>query len=113
MTQEEQIDGIKHLHEVELELLKSKGSDYANEDVLANFKQVSEVCRLLNIDSRTLYGTHLFYIILKVQRICNLLSSEKEPKNESIADTLVDLRNYIALLACSIVEVQSGEEEFK
>lgn len=88
-----------------MEILGSKGNDYADmTDILKNFKEVAEICRILNIDSRSLYGTHLFYIILKLQRLCNLLTVDKDPKHESIEDTITDFRNYLALLNCSIQE---------
>lgn len=93
------------MHQKELELLKSKGSDYSNsEDILKNFKEVGEICKLLNIDSRTSFGTHMFYILIKIQRLCNLINNGKKANNESVEDTIVDLRNYAGLLNCSLLE---------
>jgi len=36
----------------------------------------------------------MFYKLLKIQRECNLVFSNKEPKNESLLDTLIDGSNY-------------------
>lgn len=105
MNSKQQETLLLELHEEEGKVLLSKGNDYASVgDVLKNFKEVSTICDMLGIDSRNLYGTHMFYIILKIQRICNLLFSNKKPSNESVEDTLLDLRNYIFLLQCSIKE---------
>ena len=93
------------IHQKELNLIQSKGNDYADsEDVLKNFKAVSEICKILNIDSRTQYGTHLFYIVLKLQRAANLLQEGKTAQNESVEDTLIDLRTYTGLLINAVNE---------
>lgn len=105
MQKDQQIEIVRDIQLKELNIIGTKGNDYASEiDILKNFKEVSTICNMLNIDSRTLYGTHLFYIILKIQRICNLLNSNKTAQNESIEDTLLDLRTYVGLLNCSIIE---------
>lgn len=49
-------------------------------------------------------GVHMFYILLKIQRASNLIFSDKQGKNESVDDTLIDLRNYVDLMRCSIEE---------
>jgi hypothetical protein len=105
MNQKTQIEIVKSLQEKEINILQSKGNDYADtDDVLKNFKQVSEICKILNIDSRTLYGTHMFYIVLKIQRICNLLAENKVAQNESLDDSFLDLRAYVGLVACATKE---------
>lgn len=105
MNKETQLQELDKTQKIQQTILGKKGNDYAStEDVLKNFKEVSTICRILNIDSRTQYGTHLFYIILKLQRLCNLLSSGKEVMNESIEDTLIDFQNYVFLLQCGINE---------
>jgi len=86
-------------------LRKSKGHDYAKEqDVLANFKQVSEILRILNVDVTVPYGVALMYVILKLQRLSNLLFSGKQPKNEPLQDTVDDLLNYIDLMEECLIE---------
>lgn len=109
MKQQEQLQLIQEINDKGIELLKSKGHDYAGEDVLKNFKQMHQVLKLLEIDTSKIEGIHMFYIILKIQRLCNLLFSNKTAKNESIADTLIDLRNYTDLLQCTIYEQNENE----
>ena len=105
MKQEEQLKFVESLNEKGIELLKSKGHDYASSgDVLKNFKQMRELLSLLEVNMSTLEGTHMFYLLLKIQRLCNLLFSDKVAKNESIQDTLIDLRNYTDLLNCTLEE---------
>lgn len=104
MTQQEQLKLISEINEKGIELFKSKGHDYAGVDILKNFKQMHNVMQLLEVDISKIEGVHMFYILLKVQRLCNLLFSGKEGKNESIQDTLIDLRNYTDLLNCTLQE---------
>lgn len=105
MKQEDQLKLINEINNKGIELLKSKGFDYAeSNDVLKNFKQMHQLCDLLEVDMSKLEGIHMFYILLKVQRLCNLLFSNKVAKNESIEDTLIDLRNYTDLLNCTLNE---------
>ena len=56
---------IQDLDSKLIQVLRSKGEDYAGEDVLSNFKQVSEAAKALNInvDEPTNYA--LFMCILK------------------------------------------------
>ena len=76
----------------------SKSHDYASDgDILANFKRVALLCDTLNIDVRTPFGYAQLMCILKIDRINNLISSDKEAKNESIKDSFRDLKNYIDL----------------
>lgn len=105
MKQDQQLKFIQSINENGLELLKSKGYDYASDgDVLKNFKEMHQLISLLGIDMAKIEGVHIFYVLLKVQRLCNLLFSGKVAKNESIQDTLIDLRNYTDLLNCTLEE---------
>jgi len=104
MEQKQQLEFIESINQKGIELLKSKGYDYAGQDVLKNFKQMHQLCDLLELDLTKIEGVHMFYILLKVQRLCNLLFSNKVAKNESIEDTLIDLRNYTDLLNCTLNE---------
>jgi len=85
-------------------LMVDKAGDYADKDVLANFKRISELVKLLDIDPRrspTDYA--LFMAVMKIDRWCNLRSKGTPPKNESILDTVMDLHNYIDLAyACEV-----------
>jgi hypothetical protein len=108
MNQKEQLALIEKINAQGVELLKSKGHDYAGDDILKNFKQVNALCNTLGIDFSKVEGTHMFYIVLKIQRLCNLIFSDKTGKHESIQDTLIDLRNYVDLLNCTLEEKKNG-----
>lgn len=87
------------------ELRNTKGHDYATEDILSNFKRMAMIMKIWNVDVTVCYGTALFYAFLKIDRLCNLVFSGKEPANESIQDTIDDLKNYIDLMEeCMIDE---------
>ena len=92
---------LSEIKEVELkryDLLIGKSHDYATDDVLSNFKRMNILCKTLDIDVRRSAGDCArFLMMLKVDRWCNLVGSGKEPKNESIKDTVMDLHNYIDL----------------
>lgn len=81
-------------------LSSQKGHDYAGDrDILANFKRMHETCALYCIDpSQRTEDVFLFYILLKIDRLCNLLHPRKEPENESLDDTLQDVALYLDLL---------------
>jgi len=78
-----------------------KGHDYAvEEDVHRNFKAVAKMCEILGVDVSKPWGTCIFYILLKLDRTCNLLFRRKEkPQCEALEDTVaIDLANYVDLL---------------
>lgn len=105
MTQEEEIQLIEGFNEKCLALIRSKGHDYSGtEDILKNFKQIHQICSILNVDFSKVESVHMFYIFIKIQRLCNLIFSDTTPKNESVEDTILDLRNYVDLLNCTIHE---------
>jgi len=84
-----------------LTIRKKKCHDYAGEkNVYQNFERVARLIKELDIDVTTSWGCCLFYIILKLDRTCNLLFSGKgKPECESLEDTVaIDLPNYIDLL---------------
>jgi hypothetical protein len=111
MIQSEQLALVQQINDKGIELMRSKGYDYAGVDVLKNFKQMQTMCALLGIDVSKIEGVHMFYVLLKIQRLCNLLFSNKVAKNESIQDTLIDLRNYVDLLNCTLQEKAQNEAE--
>lgn len=79
-------------------VMGSKGQDYADLDILSNFKRVSELCDILSIaPKRSAADCALFLAVLKVDRWCNLRRRNESPANESIKDTIIDLHNYIDL----------------
>lgn len=80
------------------ELCGSKGADYADTDILSNFKRVSEVAGLLKISpGENSFDYAMFMALMKIDRIMNLTSQNKQPNNESLEDSFMDLLNYIEL----------------
>lgn len=71
--------------------LIKKGNDYANEDRLSNFKLAGSVCGL------SAEQNCLSLIATKVARLGVLLKS-KNPNNESIEDSVLDMACYTTLL---------------
>jgi len=88
-------------------LTVKKAADYAApDDHLRNFRQIWELCVVLDIDVRQ--GPQfcaLFDILMKIQRRANLMSVGKKPDNESTQGTDDDLHNYVDLMSAC-------EEEF-
>jgi len=80
-----------------LELSKLKAADYAAEgNKHENFQRTAELASWFN------NNIDLPYVILigtKLARLSTLLNHTREPKNESIEDTFLDLVNYCALWA--------------
>ena len=97
----EQRDLIESLNYKLFEVLESKSEDYATEDVLSNFKQVSSAAKALNIDVGNSTNYALFMCLLKIARLTNLINNNKVPNNESIEDSFVDLIGYSKLAYCN------------
>jgi hypothetical protein len=94
MTKQKQEEIITNLQE-EIKVIRDrKGSDYANEDVLSNFKLAGSICGL------SAEQNCLNQIATKVARLGNLLKEDKTVKNEPIQDSIIDLINYGYLLYC-------------
>lgn len=102
-TQHELFD---ELHAELKQIALSKGADYAGEDVLSNFKQVSLVVKALKIDVTTPVGYASLMTVLKIQRINNILSDKKIPNNESLQDSFKDGINYFRLAYACYMEEQ-------
>ena len=109
MKQPQQLKIIDSVNKKRIDLIKSKGHDYSGVDVLKNFKQMNELINLLEIDMTRIEGVHMFYVLLKIQRICNLIFSNKDAKNESLQDSLIDLLNYTDLLNCTLEEIKENK----
>lgn len=73
-------------------ILNTKGADYNNGDVLSNFKLAGAV-----INQKAEMNC-LSLISTKLARLGNLLNGNKEPKNESVEDTILDMINYLLIL---------------
>lgn len=97
MTRETQFKLLGEFYAEKKNVMKLKGEDYANEDVLSNFKSAGANCGI----SAELQCLSL--IATKVARLGNLLSG-KTPNNESVADSILDLSNYTDLLYCIVNE---------
>ena len=100
MTKEEQEKFITEYFIRMDEILLSKGDDYANSDRLSNFKLSGAIVGISPEQNC------LSLIATKVARIGVLLKS-KNPKNESIDDSVIDLANYTILLAMLLKESHS------
>ena len=94
-----------------LELSKAKGHDYADEDVLSNFKRVAKIAQLYRIDFSSPYQYALFMVLMKLDRMQNLLTQNKKPKNESLDDTDKDSFNYLMLSIALRKEQENGTED--
>jgi hypothetical protein len=97
MTRETQSKLLGEFYAEKKNVLKLKGEDYANKDVLSNFKTAGA-----NIGISAEQQC-LSLIATKVARLGNLLSG-KTPNNESVSDSILDLSNYTDLLYCLVNE---------
>jgi hypothetical protein len=99
MKIEEQIKHFETFVEAQKKIMLSKGNDYANDDRLNNFKVAGEVCGIpADVQCLSLIAT-------KVARLGVLLKT-KNPNNESIRDSVIDLANYTALLDMLLSETE-------
>lgn len=97
MDKNTQIDILNEMDHDSFNILGSKGADYGDEDVLSNFKRVSGVVKTMNFDIKTPHGYAMFMVIMKLDRINNLLTRGATPNNESVADSFIDGINYFKL----------------
>jgi hypothetical protein len=105
MLRDAYIKMVNGINKRRLNLTISKGHDYADDtDHLLNFKQVQQLCKLLDIDPRRSPGdVARFNVVHKMQRWSNLMAGGKKPKHESIMDTIEDLHNYVDLaVGCDV-----------
>lgn len=84
---------LEELYQQMASVLNSKGGDYANVDVLSNFKLAGNICQI------TPAQQCLSLIATKVARLGVLLNG-REPNNEAVDDSVIDLINYGFLLSC-------------
>lgn len=81
------------------EVRKSKGHDYAQDkDCLSNFKLMSKLCELFEVDVTVPYGNAFYMMLHKLVRTSQFVFGERrgtDPQNESLYDTIViDCPNY-------------------
>ena len=95
---------IQKIHAKRTALMGRKGLDYANADVLSNFKRLHEAAEILDINPQRSPGDYaLFMLLMKLDRWQNLRKQTNNPQCESIEDTLFDLHNYADLaFACDL-----------
>lgn len=100
-------------HRAKKNLSSGKSGDYAdNEDTLANFKRMQQLCEILDIrPGERVEDVLLFLLLLKLDRICNLLHAEKVPAHESMDDSLQDNSLYLDLLRALAVEKDEEDDE--
>lgn len=106
MREEEYLKILEESQKRRREIHTKKTHDYATEDVLSNFKRVAQMIDILGIDPKTPHGMACVYILLKMDRFCNLAfrKTEDAPKNEAVEDTLDDWKNYLDLLEANWLE---------
>lgn len=102
---------VNDLHKKRMNLAVKKGHDYSGEDILANFKRVSTAAHFLRINSNTSVGYAMFMTLMKIDRLMNLMGSGKEPLNESLDDTFMDLHNYVDLARACYIEIMEALRE--
>lgn len=100
MNADKQIEIYNKIDKELLEITMSKREDYADDDVLKNFKAVSLAAKALEIDITKSSQYALFMVLLKICRLTNLMNSNKTPKNESVEDSWKDGINYFKLGYC-------------
>lgn len=75
-----------------------KNEDYTSGDVDENFNRVAELQEWFRDPTdKTFVG----FIAVKLARLSSLLNSQKEPMNESVEDSFLDLNVYCALWAAN------------
>jgi F0F1-type ATP synthase beta subunit len=112
MKEEEYLRIIEESQKRRRAIHTKKTHDYATQDVLSNFKRVAQIIEILGVDPTTPHGMACVYIILKMDRFCNLTfrKSGSSPKNEAVTDTIDDWKNYLDLLEANWIEYQRKKE---
>lgn len=103
---------LKETQAKSFEVLGKKSHDYADKDALSNFKRNSAIAKMFRIDFSKDYHAALLMVLMKWDRLQNLMSQGKTPQNESLSDTLIDVLNY-TLLTNACVEEMLNEEKAK
>lgn len=111
MKNEEYLKIIEDSRKRRAAIHTKKTHDYATEDVLSNFKRVAQMIKILGVDPTTPHGMACVYILLKIDRFCNLSFRKvgELPNNEAVEDTLDDMKNYMDLLEANWIEYKKQE----
>lgn len=100
MERDEFLALLRKWADEEFELSRTKGEDYAGDDVHANFKRMHEVCKLHDIrPGERPEDVYLFLMLLKLDRLVHNLHAHHTPNHESLQDTIRDSVLYTHLLA--------------
>lgn len=101
MNRQKQIETFRDIDSRILGVIESKGEDYASsEDRLGNFKRIALAAKTLGVDVSTPHGYAMFMVLLKIDRINNLLNNDKTPNNEGVEDSFLDGITYMKLSYC-------------
>ena len=92
MNLQQQQEHFERFTSKQKETLLKKGNDYADEDRLSNFKRAGSIIQISPAQNC------LSLIATKVARLGVLLTGNKDPHNESVRDSILDLANYAILL---------------
>ena len=84
------------------ELSLGKSKDYATDDVLSNFKRMAITVGSLQRTHIAPWEEAAHLLILKLDRLKNL--EGRDPENESVRDTCLDIINYTRLLVGCYLE---------
>ena len=99
MNRDEFITYMENNQEKDLEIVNAKNQDYADGgDPFQNFRMVEDAGLLSTEKGIAVRMSD------KMQRIFNLLDEEAQVEDETIADTLSDLRNYANILQVYLEE---------
>ena len=92
-------------------MVEEKGHDYAKEmDTIINFKKQAQINTALELDESPKCDA-LRLVVIKLIRLANLWTNNKEPNNESILDTIMDGMNYLQLAyMCYLDETDQTEK---
>lgn len=103
-TIESRLALVEQLHAIEMKIMSAKAADYSggkdcNKNIMA--------CERMGLcDAET--GV-LIRMLDKMQRISNLVHTAAQVKDESVLDTIIDLRNYAAILYHIIQDKNNGQ----
>lgn len=103
MNREEFISELESNQEEDIEIVRRKNDDYAEgADPFQNFRMVEDA-GLMPVEKGILVR-----MSDKMQRVFNLVDSEASVEDESVADTLSDLRNYANILQVYLENEEQG-----
>ncbi len=89
MNREEFISQLEENQDLDIEIVRRKNDDYVEgAEPFQNFRMVEDAS-LMPVEK-----VILARMSDKMQRVFNLIDSEASVEDESVADTLSDLRNY-------------------